>query len=332
MTRFRLGLIGAGRIGAVHAKNIFSHPKLDLITIADVSEQAAAGLAHRFNADVMPSSDVFAESSIDAVVISSSTDTHADLMIRAAMSDKAIFCEKPIDLSIEKIDACLEAITQKKVPALIGYNRRYDPDFQQIKSKIEDRIIGDIELIIITSRDPEPPSSEYIAASGGLFRDMTIHDFDMARWLLNEEPCTVSAAGACLIDQEIHELGDIDTAVVTLQTASGKLCIINNSRRSVYGYDQRIEVFGSKGMLQAGNHREHHVVSSGVNGRTSARTEHFFLERYAEAYRREMDHFAEVLHGADPKTTCEDGRQSLILAEAALQSVETNSMVRLDSN
>jgi myo-inositol 2-dehydrogenase/D-chiro-inositol 1-dehydrogenase len=267
---------------------------------------------------------------VNAVVIASSTDTHADLVEAAARAGKAVFCEKPLDLDRSRAEACVAVAEECGVPLMVGFNRRFDPNFALLERQIRDGRIGRLELLTITSRDPVPPPIEYVRRSGGLFRDMMIHDFDMARWLLDEEPVEVFAAASVLIDPAIGEAGDVDTAVVTLRTPSGALCQISNSRRAIYGYDQRIEALGSKGALRAENVIESTVSFAGEDGIISDKPLHFFLERYAEAYRRELDHFiGAIASGAAPLVGGSDGVEALALADAGLESFRTGRAVRI---
>ena len=233
---------GAGRIGAIHAENIVRHPGARLAAIVDVDRDAAERLATRHGAAVGTQAGVLADPGIDAVVISSSTDTHADLVEAAARAGKAVFCEKPLDLDRRRAEACLAVVGECGVPLMVGFNRRFDPHFARLEHQLRNGRVGQVELVSITSRDPSPPPLAYVRVSGGLFRDMMIHDFDMARWLLGEEPVEIFAAASVLVDPAIGEAGDVDTAVVTLRVGSGALCQISNSRRAVYGYDQRIEI------------------------------------------------------------------------------------------
>jgi myo-inositol 2-dehydrogenase/D-chiro-inositol 1-dehydrogenase len=244
---------GAGRIGKIHAANIAAHPGARLRYVVDVNREAAAELAKAYGAEVVDADTALADTGVGAVVVASSTDTHADVAEAAARAGKAIFCEKPIDLDIGRVDACLSALKQGGASMFVGFNRRFDPSFAALHDAVREGRVGKLEMVSITSRDPAPPPLDYIKVSGGLFRDMTIHDFDMARWLLGEDPVEVFATGSCLVDPGIGQAGDIDTALVTLKTGSGALCQISNSRRAVYGYDQRIEVLGEKGMLRAEN-------------------------------------------------------------------------------
>ncbi|MFO0404099.1 MAG: inositol 2-dehydrogenase, partial [Alphaproteobacteria bacterium] len=244
---------GAGRIGAIHAGNLAASGHARLKHVVDVNGEAAAALATRHGARVSDTASALADPEVGAVIVASSTDTHADLVIAAARQRKAIFCEKPIDLALPRVDACLAEVVKAGVPMLVGFNRRFDPSFAELHRRIAAGAIGTVEQVIITSRDPAPPPISYVKVSGGLFRDMTIHDFDMARWMLGEEPNEVFAYGANLVDQAIGAAGDIDSAMVLLRTPSGRMAHINNSRRASYGYDQRVEVFGSAGRLLAGN-------------------------------------------------------------------------------
>jgi len=287
---------GAGRIGAIHAANI-AQSAASLAYVVDVNRDAAAALAAKHGARVAEADAALADPSVDAVIIASSTDTHADLLERAARAGKSIFCEKPVDLSMARVERCMAVVKQAGVPVLMGFNRRFDPSFAALKKAIDAGTIGKVELVQITSRDPGPPPQDYVKVSGGLFRDMMIHDLDMARFLLGEEPVEIFATASCLVEKRIAEAGDVDTAAVTLRTASGKLCQISNSRRAVYGYDQRLEVLGEKGMLEAGNQKPTTVVASTVEGVRGDKPLHFFLERYADAYRAELTHFLEVCAG-----------------------------------
>jgi myo-inositol 2-dehydrogenase/D-chiro-inositol 1-dehydrogenase len=321
---------GAGRIGQIHASSIAAMKDARLRYVVDVNADAAQRLAARHGAEVAAERDALADREVDAVLIASSTDTHARLAIAAARAGKAIFCEKPIDLSLSKVDSCLEEIEKAGVPMFVGFNRRFDPSFSALKARLDAGEIGALEQVVISSRDPRPPPHSYIKVSGGMFRDMTIHDFDMARWLLGEEPVEVFAMGECLVDRRIGAAGDIDSAMVLLRTASDKMCHINNSRRAAYGYDQRIEAFGSKGMLRAENIGETTVEHFGGRGTLADRPLEFFLERYAEAYRAEMAAFVLALQRQTRMPVgARDGRQALVLAEAALQSHKKKRPVKL---
>ncbi|MBN9549797.1 MAG: inositol 2-dehydrogenase [Alphaproteobacteria bacterium] len=317
-------LFGAGLIGSVHAKNLARHPGARLRYVVDPRRDAAERIAAGTGAEIADAATVMNDPSVKAVVIASATRTHADLIIGAAARGKAIFCEKPIDLDIARTDECLAAVAKAGAPMQIGFNRRFDPSFAAVKKRIDAGDIGAVEQVIITSRDPEPETEEALAGGGGVFREMTIHDFDMARFLLGEEPVELFATGSSLVLPYYAKLGDYDTAMFILRTASGRQCHINNSVRAVYGYDQRIEVHGAKGMLQAGNRTPTSVSLSGENGISADRPLYFFVERYAESYQAELDHFIRsIADGRAPAVGAADGRKAMILCEAALASVKS---------
>ena len=326
-----LALLGCGRIGQVHARSISQlADKARLVAVADAYEPAAQELAAASGAEVRSSAQIMQSNDVDAIIVGTPTDTHYQLIHDAAAAGKAIFCEKPIDMSAERIRDCIVAIKKTNVALLAAFNRRFDPNFSDIQARIAAGEIGDVELITILSRDPAPPPISYIKSSGGLFRDMMIHDFDMARFLLGEEVTSIFAVGSSLVDPEIGAAGDIDTAAVTLSTASGKICQISNSRRASYGYDQRLEVHGSKGMLRAENTLKNGVEVATQNGFQKAPAQHFFLERYEEAYRLEMAHFIDALNsGQTPSPSASDGLQAQLLADAAAQSLAIGLPVRL---
>jgi myo-inositol 2-dehydrogenase/D-chiro-inositol 1-dehydrogenase len=326
-----IALIGAGRIGQIHGRNIAAHPAARLRWVTDVNAEAAGKLADALGAQsgTDPAAAI-QDPAVQAVAICSPTDTHAELIELAAKAGKAIFCEKPIDLLLERVDRCLETVKSAGVTMMIGFNRRFDASFAAIHDGLRRGKIGKLETLVITSRDPGPPPISYIRASGGLFKDMMIHDFDMASWLLGEAPIQLYAIASNLVDPEIGKAGDVDTAMVILKTASGAIAQISNSRRAVYGYDQRIEAFGSKGMLQAGNQTPTTVTFSGEPGVTGDKPLHFFLQRYEAAYRVELQHFVDCCLGkATPQTSIEDGRNALVLAEAAMQSLKTGQPIQL---
>ncbi|WP_342071041.1 inositol 2-dehydrogenase [Yoonia algicola] len=313
-----IGILGCGRIGQVHGTTLTAMTNARAVAVADAVPAAAEALAAKLGAKAMDADALINDPGIDAVIIGTPTTTHYDLIQQAAAAGKAIFCEKPIDLSVARIHDCLAAVAKAGVPFMTAFNRRFDPNFAHLQRQIADQVIGNVELVTILSRDPSPPPIGYIKTSGGIFRDMMIHDLDMARFLLGEEPAELTAAGSCLVDPEIGQAGDFDTAVVTLKTASGKICQISNSRRATYGYDQRIEVHGSTGMLRADNMLENTVELSNAHGMCKAATQPFFLERYAAAYRAEMEHFvAALISGAPTTPTGEDGLRAQILADAA---------------
>jgi myo-inositol 2-dehydrogenase/D-chiro-inositol 1-dehydrogenase len=322
-----IAVIGAGRIGQIHARNIVAHGGIRLVGIADVDAAAATQLAEACGARVLSIDEAF---SADAVFIGSPTPTHTGYIERAAAAGRAIFCEKPIDLAADRVRACLASVRRAGAILMVGFNRRFDPHFAALKRRMDAGEIGAVELLTIISRDPAPPPLSYVASSGGLFRDMMIHDLDMARYLLGEEPVELHAAASCLIDPMIAAAGDVDTAVVTLRTHSGKLCQISNSRRSTYGYDQRIEVHGAKGMLRAGNVSATTVEFASDAGFMTDPALPFFLERYPAAYRAELAAFvAAVETGRSPKPDGEDGLQALLLADAATESAKTGQPVML---
>ena len=317
-------VFGAGRIGSIHSGNIARRNDARLKYVVDVNAGAASSLAAMHGAKVADIATALADESIGAVLIASSTDTHADLCIAAAKAGKAIFCEKPIDLSLARVDECLAAVRASGVPMLVGFNRRFDPNFASLKVRIGNGEIGAVEQVIITSRDPGIPPLDYLKVSGGQFRDMTIHDFDMARWLLGEEPETLYATASCLVDPAVASAGDVDSCMVVMRTKSGRLCHINNSRRAAYGYDQRIEVHGALGRLMAGNVQPTTVELANATSVSTDKPLHFFLERYAEAYVHEMDAFISAVTKRTPMPVgAEDGRRALVLAETALASLKS---------
>ncbi|WP_320201821.1 inositol 2-dehydrogenase (plasmid) [Agrobacterium sp. rho-13.3] len=326
----RVGLLGAGRIGRVHAINIAGHARSQLVAVSDVNAGAAQSLADLYGARPTTSDAILNDASIDAVLIATSTDTHSDLIEKAAAAGKAVLCEKPVDLSLQRAQACLDAVSNTGVPVMIGFNRRFDPNFSAIKASVTAGEVGKPELLSITSFDPAPPPLTYIKVSGGLFRDMMIHDFDMANFLMGDTPTTVHAVGTSIVDHEIGKAGDVDTAVVTLTYADGRIAVIKNSRRAVYGYDQRVELLGSEGLLSAGNVLENTVSKATQQGVTSAKPEFFFLERYMRSYAAEWDAFVNaVLDGATIPVTLKDGVAALAMAEAATQSAKSGEAVAL---
>lgn len=327
----RIGILGCGRIGQVHAMSLDRlRERARLVAVADAMAPAAEALAAKSGAEVRDADELITSDDIDAVIIGTPTSTHYDLIHQAAAAGKAIFCEKPVDLSSERAAECADVVAKAGVPFLTAFNRRFDPNFAHIEAELRKGTIGAIEQVIITSRDPGPPPIEYIPLSGGLFRDMMIHDFDMARFLLGEEPVSVYAVGSCMVDPGIGEAGDVDTAAVTMTTKSGAVCQITNSRRSTYGYDQRIEIHGSKGMLSANNVLENTVEHAGEGGFTTAPTLHFFLERYADAYVRELTHFLDAIDaGTAPSPSAKDGLMAQRLADAATQSLAEGRPIAL---
>lgn len=326
----RFGLLGAGRIGQIHGKNIAASADATLTAVADVDKKAAAALAAKTGAEVRGADAIIKAGDIDALVIGTPTDTHANLIEAAAKAGKAVFCEKPVDLASKRVERCLKVVEASGIPLMIGFNRRFDPNFAALKDRVRKGAIGSVEIVSVMSRDPGPPPISYIERSGGLYRDMMIHDFDMARFLLDEEPVELVAYGSSLVDPAIGKAGDVDTALVIMKTASGKLAQISNSRRASYGYDQRIEVHGSKGMARAENIPETTVVIAGKGGFTSDPVQNFFLERYADAYRLELAAFiAAVASKKTPSPSGRDGLAAQRLADAAAKSRETGKPVKI---
>ena len=326
----RFGLLGAGRIGKVHAKAVTGDANAKLVAVADAMAPAAQAIADQYGCDVRTIEAIEAAKDIDAVVICTPTDTHADLIERFVKAGKAVFCEKPIDLSLARVKACLEVVRAHKGVLMVGFNRRFDPHFRAVRAEIDKGTVGDVEMVVITSRDPGAPPVEYIKRSGGIFRDMTIHDFDMARFLLGEEISEVVATAAVLVDPAIGTAGDFDSVQVLLKTASGRQAMISNSRRATYGYDQRIEVHGSKGAVSAENQRPVSIEVATGAGYTRPPLHDFFMTRYTEAYAAEIATFIAALGGkgaAEPSG--EDGLIALALADAAVKSVAEGRVVKM---
>ena len=326
----KVGLLGAGRIGNVHAEAIVAHRDSQLVSVSDVFAENAEKLAAHYGAHVASSDAIIADPDIDAVLIATSTDTHSDFIEAATEAGKAVLCEKPVDLDLERARQCKAAADKTGMPVMVGFNRRFDPNFQALKSAADAGEIGKAELLSIASFDPAPPPVEYIKVSGGLFRDMMIHDFDMANFIMGDLPETISAVGSSIVDQQIGEAGDVDTAIVTMTYADGRLAVIRNSRRAAYGYDQRVELLGSKGMLQVENMLENSLIKSTEGGVTGAKPTYFFLERYMPAYKAEWSAFVEAINsGGDLPTSLEDGVASLAMAEAATRSAQSGQPVKL---
>ena len=323
-----VAMFGAGRIGKIHGANVAAQPGVRLRYVVDVSAAAAGELALRHGAKVADADAALKDPAVKAVVIASSTDTHADLITRAAAAGKAIFCEKPVDLALDRAYACIDAVSKAGVLCMIGFQRRFDPTFSALKQRLDAGEIGNPEMLIITSRDPGPPPVSYIKVSGGIFKDMLIHDFDVFRWILNDEAQSVFATGSCLVQKEIGEAGDVDSTAVTIRTKTGRLCQINTTRRAAYGYDQRFEVLGPKGQLQAGNHKPTEVFAHTAASVSEDKPEHFFLERYRAAYALEIAHFFDALaHGKPVRTTLADGVKALEIADAATRSWRESRIV-----
>jgi myo-inositol 2-dehydrogenase/D-chiro-inositol 1-dehydrogenase len=325
-----VALFGAGRIGKIHAGNLVRQPGVKLKYVVDVNAAAAGELTQKYGAAPASADQVFGDGAVKAVVIGSSTDTHAELIRRAASAKKAIFCEKPVDLSLGRARECRAAVVEAGVPCLIGFQRRYDPTFAALHERLAAGEIGEPEMLVVTSRDPGAPPVEYLKVSGGIFKDMLIHDFDIFRWILGDEAASVYATGSCLTDPAVATVGDIDSTAVAIRTKKGRLALINTSRRAAYGYDQRFEILGSKGMLQAGNHAPTEVTAWSGQSVSRDKPEHFFLERYAKAYANEMAHFFDALaKGTLLRTSIDDGVKALELAEAATTSWREKRVVEL---
>ena len=326
----KVGLLGAGRIAGVHATAITSHPQSELVAVSDFYPEAAEKLAAQYGAVARSTDEIIADPEIEAVLIATSTDTHSDLMEAATRAGKAVLCEKPVDLSLERARACQNVVDATGRPVMIGFNRRFDTNFGALKQALTAGEIGKAELLSITSFDPTPPPVAYIKVSGGIFRDMMIHDFDMANFVMGSAPVSITATASSIVDPEIGAAGDFDTAIVTLHYAGGELAVIKNSRRAVYGYDQRVELLGSKGLLQAQNMLENTVVKSGIHGVTGAKPTYFFLERYMQAYKAEWSAFvAAITEGDALPVTLSDGVLALAMAEAATKSAKTGQPVLL---
>ena len=334
MTRqVNVGIIGAGRIGRVHAENLaFRIPEANVLAIADIfveaAEQCAADLG--IPSAVKDHQAIIKNDQIEAVVICSSTDTHAQFIEEAAAAGKHIFCEKPIDLDLKRIDRALEAVEKAGVKLQIGFNRRFDPSFKRVRDMVAEGKIGEPHIVHIISRDPAPPPVEYIKVSGGIFVDMTIHDFDMARYLIGSEVEEVYAIGGVMVDPKIGEAGDVDTVLVTLRYANGAIGSIDNSRQAVYGYDQRVEVFGSEGGIVVANHTPDNAIYSNTDGVHAAKPLYFFIERYTDAYIAEIKEFiAAIWEDKTPPVTGIDGRTPVVMGLAAWKSYRENRPVKL---
>lgn len=326
----RFAVLGAGRIGQVHARSIHADREASLVAVADALPDAALALSKEYGAQVRDIDAIVNSSDVDAVVICTPTDMHADLIEQFAHAGKAIFCEKPIDLSVARVQQCLATVESTNATLMVAFQRRFDPDFMALKERVEAGAIGQVEMVVLTSRDPAPPPIDYIKRSGGLFRDMSIHDFDVARWLIGEPIVTVQAAASVMVDPAIGQAGDVDTANIILTTASGRQATINNSRRAGYGYDQRIEVFGSKGMVSALNTHESRTVVATADGYVTPPLQDFFMNRYFHAYANEIAAFIQcVKNGSKASPSGDDGLQALILADAAVQSVAEQRVVNV---
>ncbi|WP_199616165.1 inositol 2-dehydrogenase [Paenibacillus alkalitolerans] len=333
MTKIKVGIIGAGRIGKIHADNLLRHPDVEIVAVSDLfagEELKAWAAARGIGILTKDSDDIIRHPDIDAVFICSSTDTHVPLIKQAALAGKHIFCEKPVSMEIERTEEAIEAVRQAGVKLQIGFNRRFDHNFKRVRQHVEDGTIGTPHIVKITSRDPSPPPRDYIKVSGGLFMDMAIHDFDMARFLSGSEVVEVYAQGGVLVDPVFAEYEDVDTAIITLKFANGALGVIDNSRKAVYGYDQRVEVFGSKGSVSVANDHPNTAVVSTEEGISSDKPLHFFLERYTQAYAEEVEKFIDSLvNGAPLPVDGNDGLQAERIALAAKLSYRLNRAVKI---
>ncbi len=330
MTRF--ALFGAGFIGAVHGANIATNPRAQLQYVYDINTAAAEQLATRLGARVAASPDeIWAANDVDAVLIASSTNTHADLLSAALKANKPVYCEKPIDLDIDRVKAVVQAARTTNLPILIGFSRRFDPNHLGLREAIQDGKIGKVELMHLTARGPQPPPISYVKVSGGQFRDQTIHFFDLACWIAGEAPVEVYATGAALIDPAIGEAGDIDTSMLILKMPSGALCHIDNSRRAAYGYDERIEVFGSDGLVISNRKPTREVTLYTATNVVSDGLHPGWFERMEPTFKLALDAFIRATEGeAVAYPTLLDGLQAQMIAEAAVASLRTNQPVKIN--
>jgi myo-inositol 2-dehydrogenase/D-chiro-inositol 1-dehydrogenase len=328
-----IGLIGAGRIGRIHAENISVHiPRVKITRIADIAADKARDWARGIGVTQLSSAarDVLEDPGIGAVLICSSTDTHADLVSAAAARGKHIFCEKPVDLTVARVKKALADVKKAGVKLQVGFNRRFDHNFRRIRDLVQQGAVGEPHVVRITSRDPAPPPPEYVKVSGGIFLDMTIHDFDMARYLAGSDAVEIFAKGAVLVDPAIGKAGDVDTAVVVITFANGCLGVIDNSRRATYGYDQRVEVFGSKGALACGNDTPSSVTLSNEKGDAGDKPLYFFLERYRQAFIDELNAFFDTVLDDKPSPVGDsDGLKPLLMGVAAKKSVSEGRPVKI---
>ncbi len=333
MEKVNVGVIGVGRIGRLHARNLkYQVPGTRLLAVADVFEKSAREIASQLEIPIAEKDyrALLENKDIDAVVICSSTDTHAQIISEAAEAGKHIFCEKPIALDLYKIDQAIAAVKKFGVKLQVGFNRRFDPSFKKAKELVVKGAIGTPHLVRISSRDPEPPPISYMKVSGGIFLDMMIHDFDMARFLLSQEVSELMAVGSCLVDPAIGEAGDIDTAIVTLKYEGGAWGTIDNSRKAVYGYDQRIEIFGSEGCIMVGNPKPTEVTINSAKDTISDKPLYFFIERYQDAYLAEMEEFIKCIQeNKEPLVGGFDGKISVQMGYAAKESLTTGSFVKV---
>lgn len=323
--KIKVGVIGAGRIGKLHTENLVAHfPMVEVKSVADPFADNVKDWAQGLGIEVLTDNykDIINDAEIDAVLVCSSTDTHADISIEAAKAGKHIFCEKPVDLTVAKINEAISAVKEAGVKFQVGFNRRFDHNFKKVREVVKEGKIGEVQIVKITSRDPEPPPAQYVQVSGGIFLDMTIHDFDMARYLSGSEVEEVYVTGAVLVDPAIGEAGDIDTAIISLKFENGAIGVIDNSRKAAYGYDQRVEVFGSKGKVLVSNDTDTSAVISTAEGVFSDKPKFFFLERYQGSFIEEMkDFFEAIIEDKEPPVVAIDGLKPVLIALAAKKSL-----------
>ena len=333
LATLRIGVIGAGRIGKIHAENIAARIRgSSLAGIADINFSAAQELAQQCHTQVATADyrDLLSDGSVDAVAICSATNTHAEIIEEAAANRKHIFCEKPIDLDLRRIERALTAVDKAEVKFQVGFNRRFDPSFAKVRELVVSGKIGAPHVLRITSRDPAPPPLAYVKVSGGIFLDMTIHDFDMARFLTGSEVEEVYAIGAALVDPEIGRAGDVDTCVITMRLQNGVLATIDNSRKAAYGYDQRVEVFGSEGMATVSNRTPDNHIYVNTEGVHSSKPQYFFLDRYQESYVLEMQEFVDcVRQNREPSVSGRDGLAPALIGLAAAKSLRERRPVQI---
>lgn len=332
-SKIGVGVVGTGRIGKLHIEHLaLNIPEAELVAVCSLDRPGAESLAKQFNVPKVTDdyTTLLTEPRIEAVLVASATDTHVEISQAAAKAGKHVFCEKPISLDLEQIDETLAIVEKAGVKFQVGFNRRFDVSFARVREAVASGEIGEPHIMQITSRDPAPPPIEYVKVSGGIFLDMTIHDFDMARYIIGDEVVQVYAVGGVRVDPQIGEVGDIDTTVITLQFQNGVIATIDNSREAVYGYDQRVEVFGSKGMVAAANPPTDTVTFSGSEGTRAASPPYFFVERYKPAFLAELQAFFRCIQeGTPPPVTGEDGRAPVVIGFAALKSLRENRPVLL---
>ena len=330
MMRIKFAILGMGRIGKVHADTIQANSNAELAAIHDPINNEIDRLQKRYSCQQMSLDDITNNDQIKGILICTPTDTHVDLIKRFLYTKKAVFCEKPLDLNLRKVKKLVQLVSESKSQVMLGFNRRFDPHFAKLKAHLTKKEIGVIEQITITSRDPNPPTIEYIKQSGGIFKDMAIHDLDMAVFLADEKIHSITALGSNFVSKKIEQAGDYDTASILMKTFSGKQISIINSRRATYGYDQRVEVHGSKGSLKVNNPTLSEIELAKEAGTTKDRLHHFFMTRYIDAYKNQIDYFVDCIKKRSmPKPDSYDGYYALYLAENALKSAKTGRTVYL---